>query len=792
MANLDALKESLGLPTGGTQLENVAAASVPHQPAQPPGNPEAAREFGRSLGKEGAPTQGFLTDLKTAAGLLAAISPSQKKEIIQANFPDAQVFDDKDGVTWVNVQDQNLVLNKPGFSPQDAMDAAFQVLSFIPAAKAASVVPRVLGAISTALALEKGVETAGGTPSRQNVKEAAAFEVLPTALGQVPAVQTVGQFLKEAPGKLARKTKLDEVGRTIFKKLGLTAPAGQLVEESVDEAGNFAFKPTQEFQEQLDKAEIDFTDLDKATVDTLRQLPPGASPEEGARFGAFKDLGIDPVRSSVTQDFAGQQLQRRARRAPGELGDAARIAEARESQGFQDAARRMIDSLGYPDDAGDSIKESLLDLMSSKSATRNAAYKHLASLPGQGVPIAPARILESFQTDKVINRLARQKPEVHVALEDTLVEYGVITDDALVENFLSKKRGQITPLQVENFEEFRQALNDLIAPGNDPRQNSAAKTLKNALDAEIEEVDKFLSTAELGESGSESRAIIEAAKTARALSIDFSRTFKEPDIVNALVKKKRGSFEEEYIKGSLVYNKVVGRAKPGSGSDIATPEEFKKLIGTLGEAGPKGVTALNNMRARMMMDLLDAGTSSKAGKLRGEGGSVIKWSGVNFRNRLDAIGREKIDTLFRGDPKGRNAIANFELASESLTDFAAVAKASGTSDDMYNTIARVPTLARILQGGALAATIGSAVAGGPLVGGGVAAVAGTSARAASKKVTEKAVLKRARADVRAFLDARPKGKGVSRGMKLYGALRRDYPNIPLIFGLRGILGDDDE
>jgi len=124
-------------------------------------NPELAElpEFGTT--KEGDTP-------RIAAGFLSTFDPKAQMDMIKQAVPEARFEQTDDGTVIIEVptdsgEMRRSVLNRPGFSPQDAMTATAQVLAFIPAAKLASLGKTLMAKI--------GMGAAGAGATEQLLQE---------------------------------------------------------------------------------------------------------------------------------------------------------------------------------------------------------------------------------------------------------------------------------------------------------------------------------------------------------------------------------------------------------------------------------------------------------------------------------------------------------------------------------------------------------------------------------------------------------------------------------------------
>jgi len=94
---------------------------------------EAAPEFGLAIGAPGS-----LEEFGFKLQLLVTATDDEKKNLIRKNLPGVKIRDDDKGNTFITLPDgRETILNKPGFSFQDAADLAADVVTFWPAVRLA-------------------------------------------------------------------------------------------------------------------------------------------------------------------------------------------------------------------------------------------------------------------------------------------------------------------------------------------------------------------------------------------------------------------------------------------------------------------------------------------------------------------------------------------------------------------------------------------------------------------------------------------------------------------------------
>jgi hypothetical protein len=479
--------------------------------------------------------------------------------------------------------------------------------------------------------------------------------------------------------------------------------------------------------ELLQKAGINESDLMTETTQILRQsaetpdglrrlkegLAAGEDIEQTARASLFEDLGIPTVRSRIEQSNEAFSRERTlARQIDEPTATQLRERLAAESEGFQTVTNKLIDDLGLPDEAGNSIKKAVSAREAAEKDKVRAAYDEIKRMSeGRGIPLAGVEILDSLKDGKTREMAGRLQQSEIDDLNDRLIEYGLDTNDDRIKKWIDsreKKAGmlptktEITPLNVLNYLDFRESLNNLIGPDSSSELRYVAKSLKMGLDKEIEILEKTLSKGWLGQTGRIAKDVIKASKRAVEAHKKFKSEFGEDKIVKLLTKKKRNSFDEPQILAS----EVVRRMLSGRG-ELGSPEGIEAITSTLAKSGKEGTQALGDLQAATALGMLEKAIGARSGKMDG---GTIKWSGVKFGDAFTKIGERRLSAIFRNNPKGLKMLQKLRAAGDLTTEFATVAKSSGTSDDLVNAFLRMPILRGLLGAGGVEAAIVGAVA----------------------------------------------------------------------------------
>lgn len=183
----------------------------------------------------------FGSDMKIAAGMLSSLHEDDQMEIIKTADPEAEFRRDQKGNVIVKLgSGQEALLNAPGFSTADAMQAAAQILAFVPAARMASVGRTLLqkagiGALGAGTT-QAGLQTTSGALGAEDPIKPGEI-ALAAGLGGaaemvVPGIQMI-RGGRQAAKVGAATDELADVGESVAKartaQEGLEAATGQKV-----------------------------------------------------------------------------------------------------------------------------------------------------------------------------------------------------------------------------------------------------------------------------------------------------------------------------------------------------------------------------------------------------------------------------------------------------------------------------------------------------------------------------------------------------------------------------------
>ena len=430
----------------------------------------------------------------TALGMLTSFSPERQARTLQNNFPELTFEEDDKGniiVDGAAYGGGRGVLNMPGISPRDLIQAGFQVAIFAPAGGASALgsgaLSRAAAVGAAAGATQAGQDLAsqatGGDVSLKEIDKSdvalvagggAAFEGLFTALGRaLPAI------------------------RQTFKKSGVTKEIRAEFKIAARKAGIDPNEVTDDVIDNFLSASVDAVTPDEtAAIAGEREF--GIQLTKGTRSGAIKQLNLeDSLRSgrlgekaetiiSKSDTLRGQQTLAAAQRLKARLGGEAITNQAQ---------------------AGGALKESIRGAEEAASAAVNEAFEQVgdAALSVEGMK----GLLSS-------SRSAIQGVEFDRTLPETAkILTGIRKTERAIKSFEGKG---LRPFHVQRLEQMRRRINTGIgqAEGSDKRQLTI---LKRQWDSYLDDAVKKA----LFEGDQES---LSALKSSRGIFSEYAKKFR--------------------------------------------------------------------------------------------------------------------------------------------------------------------------------------------------------------------------------------------------------------------------
>jgi hypothetical protein len=518
---------------------------------------------------------------------------------------------------------------------------------------------------------------------------------------------------------------LSRFGGALVRRVTGSNPRGPLF----DGSGN----PTPELSESLNKLGINPADLGPDSTFALERQPAGVNTDQAARAARFQEIGIPATRGNITQDFGQQAAEERlASMAGGAAGEPVRATQLQQSEAFQSGINNLVESLGVPSDVGASLKDALSGRLQNLTGQKNRLYKEFAESARNvsSMPVFTDSIGSALPTKAELRRISRLPGNSVEALDELLVEFGVNQSPEAAEAFV-KSGGEITPLSLGNFEDFRQALNqmaDTQTPGGRATGNIVGK-LKGALDEEVGRLEEALLASNPANS-----SMLEPLREARALVSRIKTEFSHQSISGRLIAAKPDGVTP-IIEASKAYDSIMGRQQP--------IEYLERTLASLNEGGAGGKAAIGALQAETVLRALDKALQAPSRKTSG-----IQTVGyAQFVKALDSVGEDRLALLFADNSRALARLRMFQGAASDLTpDNRAVPKGSAPVIlDIVNRLGRTPGIAAVVDGLKFIAN------------------AGADERA-----------------VRRAMNGRPQIK------RVVGQIQNDYPSLASALGIAGI------
>lgn len=479
-----------------------------------------------------------------------------------------------------------------------------------------------------------------------------------TSAGVAGVVAGAADLLMPVVGRMAGK---------VWRAVTNTAPRGALVTPDG--------QPTESLLNALRDANMSWDDLTDEAVDFVYSQNPNASAQELARAARFRSQGIRATTGDITQDFGQQAREARlAQSVDRRGGDPLRAAQAQKSDDFIAAVEGQARQFGDPQNVGASVQGALTGRRESLQATKNQLYRQAAEQADRlgGFPLYGDEIANALPDVATLRRLSRLEGSQINALQDLLVEFGIDNRDEVVEAFLDSG-GSVTPLSLQNVEDFRSALNLIKRADRSGAATVAVQPVIDALDNEVDTIAKVLK--DVGDP--EAQELLDTLKAARSTTRTLKTEFSPQSIAGRLVDVKRDGVTP-VVEASRVFDEL--KNKP--------VEQLQRTLSSLARAGQTGRQAIGDIKAAVVMEALEEALKAPSNKY---GGAQMANTG-QFAKFLDQrFGMDKLQTLFKQDDDGlRRLMALAQTAKDIMPAAGAVPKGSAAvNDEMFRRLERI-------------------------------------------------------------------------------------------------------
>ena len=499
---------------------------------------------------------------------------------------------------------------------------------FLPLAVAGGALPTLAGRIAAGTAI-------GGAEGA--IISKGAGEDVATGTGVGAVIGGVAEAVVPVLGRL---------GGALVRKVTGRSPKGAVV----DAAG----RPTQELVDALDVEGLTFEELSAQAQRATREAPGGAVPEQVARQARAEELGIPLTTGEVTQEFAQRRTEETLIGGADAGSEAFRQFKLKQSEAVNAALENLSGTQGvrkaeFLEDSGTLVIDALTGRRSLLRTQKNQLYEDVARLAKDkgGIPIFADNLAESLPSRNELRRMTRIKGSEATAVQDLLIEFGVVTDEDLVGPFVDRG-GEVLTLTLENFEEFRAGLNGIIAADRTGVAGRIGGPIKGALDDELDEMFEVLK--DVPEMPAE---LLDKLKQARAAHRQLKTEFTPKDLAGQLIALKPDNFTA-VTEASKVYDKIARKSAP--------VESVRRMVNSLRAGGGEGQKGLEALRTTVILDLIDGGFSTKSRQISG----LPVFNPVAFRNRLANIGEDKIAAIFQGDANTLGKLRNIDKVAQDL------------------------------------------------------------------------------------------------------------------------------
>lgn len=466
--------------------------------------------------------------------LLTTTNPEEMAQVLTNNFENIGVTSDKQGNLFAtnNKTGAKVVLNKPGISQIDIMQGLGLAAAFTPAGRLTGAAKVGAGAGATSAGIEALQALSGGEFDASQVAiDTVTAGVLDKAF---EVAKATGRSIRDVLSKDANIDP-DQILKS-FEKQGFRSRKFQKGEPKVSDAVETIQKASQ-------------PDLTKESLQRIR---------------AAEAQGVQLTKAQAQQGFGASEAEQTLLKSVSPEGDQARAFAKQQQEQLKEASEKFTEKFGgsarlsealgeTAEDTARGKGELIQDVLQGKKELGQKEVSELYTLAGdtagEALPLNNPAIVE-IADDIIVNRPIT--PEVEKSINTALAKFGLIGDS--VEQSTRNKfkvfdgdqaitiTGDVTPLTLNNAEEFRKALNKAV--GADI--TGSAKQVVSELDKQI---------AQVIDQGVESGRTA-AFQTARQAAKKQIQTFKAKDVIDDLVSFKKGTSTPK-VDPETVINKIV-------------------------------------------------------------------------------------------------------------------------------------------------------------------------------------------------------------------------------------------
>ena len=360
-----------------------------------------------------------------------------------------------------------------------------------------------------------------------------------------------------------------------------------------------------------DKGKTTLSDLGMSEDEFARiyqTLDQSLNPEQAARAARASDSGIPLTQGQTTKDFATQEAEQTLKAGIGRESEAARQFESGQQEAIGEASESFRRQFGDVETSraqrGEQVQSALRGEQKEQKEAIRELYNKASDTGGVAVPIGNDELVDSTY-DLVMSRAVDQP--VADSVERVMAKFGLIGEEATKKGRFTNVitddgkniniRGEVTPLGLDNAEQFRQALNQILPSDRTGAVSGIIRQLDN-------QVNKTLEKTTLG---TERQQAYEAARSAAR---GEKQTFSQKDIINNLVGYKKGTTTDS-IDPALVMDKIY-QGKQG----ITNLRKVKNTL--MKNPNNRSLDAWKSVQAQGMSDIFSQAMNPATGDFSGQ------------------------------------------------------------------------------------------------------------------------------------------------------------------------------
>lgn len=355
------------------------------------------------------------------------------------------------------------------------------------------------------------------------------------------------------------------------------------------------------------KGALDSLGIDEQSfADLYKNLDQNLDPIASTRIARAEQQGIPLTTAQATQDFAQQEAEQTLRSSVSREGEAARQLERQQQEAIstaQEGFERGISPLADKETRGQLVQDALREMQTQGRKDVSELYTKARDISGTGAELDTNQLIDTIDTN-IIDRPV--SGDTVNTVESVMAKFGLIDGEVSKSGRFNqitdsdgkaiRFKGEQTPLNLDNAEEFRQAL-----------RNAAQVDQTGAVTQMIGKLDELVDNAvsSLPEGSEKTMAFLNARAKAR----EQKEIFNQKDVVQNLVSYKKNTTDSVIQPDRVIDSVLKGQ------NSLANMRKVKSAL--MSNPTNKSIDAWRSIQAQGVADIFGQSINPANGDISG-------------------------------------------------------------------------------------------------------------------------------------------------------------------------------